>query len=413
MKKTGIIIGAAAAVLLLVFIFVLPNRGVKLSVPENIVAVYDGSGNMKITWKEVENATLYQIVDNDTEYESNIANFTVKYPQEETTHNIKVRAVANKKSKEYYSEWGSITYDIESYISTEMGSLRYIPSGQYLYIIWDAINGASYYSVKLGDDGQEYKIYDIYTRINNCVDGQNLNIHVTPVRELGDYTYSGKEGIYNVEFPTYDYAKMGAFEYALDLDLERLKKWASVHNYSIDISEKDGETFADVHYIDMENSGLANTLGRFFGSVAGGYLVGLLGSAEDTYNEDLSRFDHMLEAFAKSGGVKEYAQDKKAEFSENAKYSAIEYGIESLFADTDIHYVYRYNDVNDAPLIVEMYMMHLNHDGYRNSHYGDVKPDADNIYHFKSPYSKNGLKSYLDKAYIGDQLYWVAVATRE
>ena len=356
---------------------------IKLEVPQNVDATYDGNGNVYVSWDEVENATQYEVYfDGDLVWTGEETKYKVNNVEEGKTHTVKVIATAFKKDEKFSSEAAECNLDIPIMLG-ELNTIRTVPNGSRLYLYWDDIEGASFYEAKLSEDGEIFSLTDSNGIINDMQDGQQLDVYIRPVRRVGNYIYSRDWSKFELLFPTYQYDQL-PYEYAIDLDLERLKYWAKTNGYKVDVTEADGITFADVHFKDVNNAGFANGLGRFLGSVLGGFLTGVADSAQETYNSDFSDIDSMVGAFVGAGGVEKYTDEKEEEFKIAGKAGAVAYGLTSLLTDTDIHYVYRYCDTRESAVLCESYMLNMNNESYFENRYQNFEKGADGYYHLQT-----------------------------
>lgn len=404
--KNKIFLALGAALILIGVMAIIGNLPIKLKTPSNVSASYDDKGNMTVNWDIVEKATEYEISDGTSDYTSESNSLVISDVEEGKTYDIKVIAVATRRNKKFYSEPGTYTLQIPVKLGT-LSTINTTISGSNYYLSWNPVEGASSYELKLGLDGQVYPLNSGWAKIENMQDGQNLETYIRNVRKVGSHTYYSDWSLFNLPFPAYEYGDL-AYEYALDLDLERLKFWAQSRGYKIDIEEKEGLTFADIHYKDSANSGFANGLGRFIGGFLGGYLVGTVEEAEDTYESDFSEIDATIGAFVEAGGVKEYANSKADDFKVAGQVGALYYGLKSLFLDTDVHMIFRYNDITDSALVCELYMLNINHESYYKDRYANCEKAQDNFYHFKT-LNNRGIKVFTTVESIGDYNYNVSV----
>lgn len=408
--KNKIFLALGAALILVGILAVIANLPIKLNSPANVSASYDDKGNVTVTWDNVEKATEYEISDGHSDYTSQSNSLTISDVEEGKTYDIRVIAVASRRNKKFYSEPGLFTLDIPVKLG-KLSTINTTISGSNYYLGWSKVDGASSYEIRLGADGKVYSLNSESAKIDNMVDGQNLETYIRSVRKVGSHTYYSEWSLFNLAYPLYEYDKM-PFEYAMDLNLERLKIWAANNGYKIDIESKEGVTFADVHYKDSANSGFANGVGRLIGSMLGGYLVGTMEEAQDTYESDFSEIDATIGAFVEAGGVKEYANGKSDDFKVAGQVGALYYGLQSLFLDTDVHMIYRYNDVTDSAIVCELYMLNVNHENYHANRYKDFTPGADNLYHFNT-INNNKLKVFTKVQYIDGYSYNVSIVGYE
>lgn len=392
-----IIVGIAALLLLL---------PMKVKAPENVMATYDGAGNLKVNWNPVDKASEYEVTISEYAASTKENALVFNDAEEGVEYKIAVRAVAARRSKKFYSDWTTITYNIDLTLDN-VQTINYWTNGSYLEMNWSEAKGATSYEVKLSEAGTVYPLDQASTRITSLQDGEPVSVYLRTVRKVGSHTYNGDWSLFNLSFASYDYSSL-PYEYAMDLDLERLKVWAAARGYKIDIEQKDDFVFADVHVKDSENSGFANGLGRFIGGFLGGYVVGVTDSIDSTYQEDFSDVESMVGALVEAGGVKEYATEKKDDAVASGKSGALVYGLKSLLIDTDIHYVYRYNDVYKAPVVCEMYMLNPGHQDYFERRYSDYTPDSDGLIHLTTT-TNNELVAYNTVKFIDVASYNVSV----
>lgn len=359
------------------------NSAINLEKPQNVDATYDGNGNAYVSWGAVENATQYEVYfDGKLVGTGKETKCKVNNVEEGKSHTIKVIATAFKKDEKFSSEVAECNLDIPIMLG-KLDTIRNVPNGSRFYLDWDDIEGASFYEVKLSEDGEIVSLTDSYVYINEMKDGQQLDVYIRPVRKIGNYIYNEDWSRFELSFPTYQYDKL-PYEYAIDLDLERLKYWAKSRGYEVDVTKSDGITFADVHFKDGNNSGLAKGLGRFLGSLIEGYLTAAAGSAQQTYNSDFSDIDNMVSAFVGAGGIENYVEEKEKEIQTAGKAGAVAYGLTSLLTDTDIHYVYRYCDTRESAVLCESYMLNMNNESYFENRYKNCEKGADGYYHLQT-----------------------------
>ncbi|MDD6202351.1 MAG: hypothetical protein PUB13_05340 [Lachnospiraceae bacterium] len=405
MKKKVLWIIAPVVICLIIVLAVLLTP-TKVANPENVIASYDGNGNVFVEWSEVEKAQYYEIAAGDITYENDDNSFSFSDVEEGYSYEIVVRAVAEKRGKKYYSDWTSCTIDVPIMLGN-IGEVTSSIRGSYIFLDWDDVDGATSYEIRIYDDGENFPLSSSFAQITDSLDGEQVEAYIRSVRNVGSYTYYSDWVLKEIEYPQYDYANI-FYEDAIDLDLERLKLFAKAKGLTVDIEEKEGIVFADLHCSDPNNSGLANGFARVVGSAIGGLLVGATDSASDTINDDFAEIDSMVNAFVESGGVKEYAEDKKEEIKNAGTAGAIVYGLKALFMDTDIHYVYRYSDINSSATVCEMYMIYVGNENYLTNRYGSYEKAEDGLYHFTTP-NGNKISIYTKVARKNNSSYNVSV----
>lgn len=362
------------------------EKPLTLNSPLGLTASYnEPQGNLCLSWNKVENATSYEITDNGQSYTSLQPNYTISYPEEGMTHQIAVRAIAKDKNMNMvYSEYSNLSYNIPSMLQPV---LKYYNSlhGSYIDIFWNQAEGATSYEFKNGSTGQVLEVPDPYWRLYDCTDGLEFNMYIRSKRQKGEHTYYSEWNYIPIKFATPDY-QTDIYEYALDYDLERLKKWAKNKGYTIDISNSDGLVVADVHYKDTTQTALDSFI-RGLESAASGYIGGATDSINEAIDHDFSDPFSAISALINSNGVKNYVTDLSDEADEAGITGAFSSFFGNIITNKDIHYIYYYSDINDSADLGCMTMLNDNHTTFFKDRYKNFTPDSDGLYTFITSYS--------------------------
>ncbi len=377
---------------------------ISLEAPTKINLTYNGSGAVMSVWDEVENAEYYEYRLNGTEKTIPAAILTTTGVKEGETFKIEVRAVATRKEEVFYSDWTVGTLEVPLMLG-KIENFRYQLNGDYVDMNWDKTNGASGYQIKYREDGDPIDLTNPKRGIKDLKDGAQYSVYLRPVRTLNGDVYYGDWEIFTVDYPAFDYANM-RYEEVMDLDMDRAKKWAQARGYTVEVSTENGVTYVDVSKEDKANSGFKNGLLRTLGGLASGFLEGFLQSAEDTVDEELSDYKRLTAEIFVAGGIDDYANEKVEDAESSGKVSALLSGVNAIFLDTKIHYIYHYDDVEMAPVGCEVFMLVHGNESYPANYFKNCKQTDDGFYHFGTRNTKNKYRAYVSKQTINKYDYW-------
>ncbi len=394
---------------------------VELETPEELKWEYsEGANAVYFTWEEVENATGYEIdygegyevVSVDDETAGTLSN-----PVDGITDTVKVRAICEKNSDTYYSEWASVEYTVPVYLGVPTNLMLEI-NGKRLELAWDEAKGATSYEIYINVDGAEKgdtKNFSERSVFKKVSEGESGEVFVRSVRtnEAGTHYSEWISAKYSV--PVVDFEKI-YYSNAFLLDYNKLLQWVDYKGYSYEISE---EVYGDKSYIvvdvsheDKLNSGFWNTVGRVIGTTAGAFLDGYVEETYDSYTGDFESVENTLATILSNDSVKGYVND----VNESAKYSgaaeAIVQGLDVLFLDTDIHYVYYYeNDYHAAKCSVAKFLK-VGREKYKEEQFGHLQVNEEGLY---EAFSKNLQQSYLlsvEEVVVDSYDYWMIISSK-
>lgn len=300
------------------------------------------------------------------------------------THTISVRAVAkDKNQKNVYSEYSLLSYKIPLMVQPVSSISPYI-HGSYFQIFWNNADGASYYEVSLDGGNTSKAFYQNCTQITGCTPGQTLDISVRSIREKGTHTYYSDWSRRTLTYTAPD-SNTDFYEYALDMDLQSLKKWAQNKGYEIKVSTQDGITIADVKDKDDINSSGLKAFERGATAFADGFTGGASDSIDETLEEDWNDPFSAAYALIEADGIKNYINEK----SEEAQNAGLIGGLLSLWdnvkIDKNIHYYYYYSDTLDSADLCEMTMLNSEHTDYFKNRYDEYAPSEEGLYYLITP----------------------------
>ena len=394
---------------------------VELETPQELKWEYSEEANaVYFTWNEVENATTYEIDCGDGYGIESLGQepaCTLSNPLDGATYTAKVRAVCEKDSDTYYSEWASIEYTVPVYLG-EPTNLMLEINGKLLQVAWDEAKGATSYEVYahvegLEDIAPQSCAYNYVTK--NIVEGESGVVFVRAVRtnETGTHYTDWISAEYSV--PVVDFEQI-YYSNAFLLDCNKLVEWADYKGYSYEMSE---EMYGDKSYITVDiavkdelNSGLLDKVGRVLGSAAGAFLEGYVDETYDSYTDDFSSVENTLVTILSNDSVKGYVGDvnESAKFSGAAK--AIVQGYRALFMKTDMHYVFYYeNEYNAAKCSMAKFLKN-GRENFKEDNFGNRQVNENGRYDM---FSKNLQQSYqleVQEVKSGSYDYWVVISSK-
>ncbi len=269
--------------------------------------------------------------------------------------------------------------------------------GKYYTVYWDEVPGATEYEIRYPSKDGTYKTARLDApsaslkafRENNILNG---NIYVKAIMKSGNKEYSSDEASTYFEIPEINLEDYNDNASIL-LDRDSLIKWGELQGYKYK-EIKDGDiTIIDLYCEDSLNSGFWNNLGRGAHAALGGLIQGFTDEAYDTAKTDLSSAQNILFAILEHAGVESYLKDKVGDFAKSGLISALEYGLQAIFMDTDLHNVYYYKDTDAGAICSEQLFLVKNREAYAYDNYGGYETAADGSYHF------NKKVGYFDQCY--------------
>ena len=388
------------------------NNGLELNRPTGMQADYASDTEIfTMTWNSVEYADCYEVdYGTGTIFTTGVDPIIqIQYLSEGETYVFKVRAKHEDGNHVDYSDWAEYTYEIPVYLATP-ANIRYDLDGTKFYVIWDAAEKAEQYEVEFTDGNGDVKtalMNGPRGTMSNIVEGRQYDFRIRSVKTIGDHSYYSDwvESSYTV--PQLDYTdETFSYTRATMLDYNRLIKWAEGRGYNYKTETKEGLTIVDVSVEDNLNKGFWSKAGDVVGAVIGGYIGGYGSEVYDKVNNDFSSAESTFRTIMENEGMEDYLNSVDESADQSGKATALQYGLQALYADRRVHFIYYYKDTDCGAICSESIMLKNNRENYEQNNYGDFTKGEDGGYHLKLKSTGQTFRVYCTNIIANTYEYW-------
>lgn len=360
------------------------EAAVELTAPSNVKWKYDyDSGSLVVNWNAVSGATKYEI-----DYGQKQNGFVDKNScvvtgvSEGESGTVKVRAVCESGNHADYSDWSSVSYKVEVNLSAP-DNFTYALDGKIYVIKWNDVKGASKYEIeytKADGTKETMTVENAFVNDTSANWGNSRSIKVRAVKNVNGKDYYSSWNTATYTYPTRDLNDY-SYRSATLLDKDGVVEWAKLKGYKSKVVTDGDVTVVDVHYKDDINGGFWSKLGRAAGAAFGAWLTGYTEGVYDTVTSDFSSVQSTLNTLFTNEGLGDYINKVDDSATGSANISALAYGVQTLFEDTDIHYTYYFNDVRKGAICCQATLLMNGRDNYEKDNYSKFEKDKDGSYH--------------------------------
>lgn len=366
--------------------------------------------SVKFTWDDVSDVIGYQIdygIGNGAQNVGNKTESVLKEPMDGDTFTARIRSVYKDDDEYIYSEWVDLKYTVPIYLGVP-SNITYQVNGRKLEVTWDEAKGATGYEVTTALDKEGVVLTKCFAQ-KTIQAGEEGTTYIRAVRTTESGTYYSDWITANYTIPVIDYAEVSAKE-AFFLDYNRLLDWADYNEMSYKVSEKtmDDTVYmvVDVYYEDSLNSGFFNTAGRVIDSAAESFWNSYVEETESSYSDDFATIEDTIITFIDNDSVQEYVDKVDESATQHGALSAIGDGLGALFLDTNIHYLFYYENYDNAARCCCGKLLKNNRENY-DVNFRELKTDAEGFYDQYSGDFEQAYKFKMEVMNINGYDYWV------
>ena len=105
-------------------------------------------------------------------------------------------------------------------------------------------------------------------------------------------------------------------------------------------------------------------------------------------------------------GVEDYLNKLDESASQSGKAAALQYGLQALFADRRLHFVYYYKDTDCGAICSECLFLKNNRADYEQENYGSFTKKEDGGYHLRDKSTGQTYRVYVTSVVANTYEYW-------